>query len=142
MIGGKPSRAKRIILPRNGIKKRHYSLKKDGSLSHTNAEMVVEAIKGLNIKEDDIQVLSCGTSTTDQLFPSHAAMVHGLLNSPMEILSPSGVCCSGIQAKKFAYLGIKAGEVNSAVATGSELVSPMLQAGNFEAFYKGKPAAG
>ncbi len=64
--------------------------------------------------------------------PSHTAMVHGLLNSPMEILSPSGVCCSGIHAMKFAYLGIKAGEVNSAVATGSEHVSPMLEARNFE----------
>jgi len=132
MIGGKESRAKRIILARNGIKKRYYSLRKDGSLSHTNAEMVMEAVKGLKIRPDAIQVLSCGTSTADQLFPSHTAMVHGLLNSPMEILSPSGVCCSGIHAMKFAYLGIKAGEVNSAVATGSEHVSPMLEARNFE----------
>jgi 3-oxoacyl-[acyl-carrier-protein] synthase-3 len=133
MIGGKPSRARRIVLRNNGIQTRYYSLGQDGSLSHSNADMVIEAINGLGISANEIQLLSCGTSTSDQLFPSHTAMVHGMLNSPMEILSPSGVCCSGIHAMRFAYLGIKAGEVTSAVATGSEHVSPMLGAHNFEA---------
>jgi 3-oxoacyl-[acyl-carrier-protein] synthase-3 len=132
MVGGKPSRARRIVLRNNGIQTRYYSLKKDGTLSHSNAELVMEAIGGLDIPKQDIELLSCGTSATDQTLPSHTAMVHGLLESPMEIISPSGACCSGIHALKFGFLSIKSGETVNAVATGSELVSPMMMSRNFE----------
>jgi 3-oxoacyl-[acyl-carrier-protein] synthase-3 len=132
MIGGKPSRARRIVLRNNGIKTRYYSLLKDGTLSHSNAQMVLEAVKGLGISSKEIELLSCGTSATDQTLPSHTAMVHGLLDSPMEIVSPSGACCSGIHAMKFGYLSIKSGETTNAVTAGSELVSPMMMARNFE----------
>jgi len=132
MIGGKPSRAKRIVLRNNGIQKRYYSLLKDGTLSHTNAQMVVAAIKKLGISEEEIELLACGTSAADQSLPSHTAMVHGLMNSGMEIYSPSGACCSGIHAMKFGYLSIKAGQTENAVSAGSELVSPMMMARNFE----------
>lgn len=132
MIGGKPSRARRIVLRNNGIRTRYYSLGKDGSLSHSNAQMVVEAIRKLGISEEAIELLSCGTSASDQTLPSHTAMVHGLLNSEMEIISPSGACCSGIHAMKFGYLSIKAGEIANAVSAGSELISPMMLARNFE----------
>ena len=40
----KPSKARAIILRNNGIKKRYYAYK-DGKSTHTNAAMVVEAIK-------------------------------------------------------------------------------------------------
>lgn len=133
MIGGKPSRARRIVLRNNGIKTRYYSLRKDGTFSHSNAELVVEAVKGLGADLDSVDVLSCGTSASDQSLPSHTAMVHGLLDSPMEIVSPSGACCSGIHAMKYAYMSIKAGEAEKAVTCGSELVSPMMMARNFEA---------
>lgn len=133
MIGGKPSRARRIVLRNNGIRSRYYSLKADGTLTHTNAEMVVEAVRALGIPESEIELLSCGTSASDQTLPSHTAMVHGLLNSQMEIMSPSGACCSGIHAMKFGYLSIKAGETSNAVSAGSELISPMMMARNFEA---------
>ena len=132
MIGGKPSRARRIVLRNNGIQTRYYSLKEDGKMSHSNAEMVTQAIKGLSIDKSEIELLSCGTSATDQTLPSHTAMVHGLLNKPMEIVSPSGACCSGIHAMKFGYLSIKSGESTNAVTAGSELVSPMMLARNFE----------
>lgn len=132
MIGGKPSRARRIVLRNNGIQTRYYSLKKDGAFSHSNAEMVVEAINQLEVKPEKIELLSCGTSATDQTLPSHTAMVHGLLNSPMEIVSPSGACCSGIHAMKFGYLSIKAGETSNAVTSGSEFISPMMMSRNFE----------
>ena len=132
MIGGKPSRARRIVLRNNGIRTRYYSLRKDGSFSHSNAELVVEAVKGLGTDLDTVDVLSCGTSASDQALPSHTAMVHGLLDSPMEIISPSGACCSGIHAMKYAYMSIKAGEAEKAVTCGSELISPMMMARNFE----------
>ena len=133
MIGGKPSRARRIVLRNNGIQTRYYSLQPNGTLSHSNAQLVVEAIKGLDTNLEEIDVLSCGTSASDQSLPSHTAMVHGLLDSQMEIVSPSGACCSGIHAMKYAYLSIKAGEATKAITTGSELVSPMMMARNFEA---------
>ncbi|MGB0918623.1 MAG: beta-ketoacyl synthase N-terminal-like domain-containing protein, partial [Flavobacteriales bacterium] len=132
MIGGKPSRARRIVLRNNGIQTRYYSLKEDGNLSHSNAEMVLQAVDGLGVDTSEIQLLSCGTSATDQTLPSHTAMVHGLLNSPMEIVSPSGACCSGIHAMKFGFLSIKSGETSNAVTAGSELISPMMMARNFE----------
>ena len=132
MIGGKPSRARRIVLRSNGIKTRYFSLKRDGSFSHSNAGMVVEAINQLGIPSKDIELLSCGTSATDQTLPSHTAMVHGLLNSPMEIISPSGACCSGIHAMKFGFLSVKSGECSNAVTSGSEFISPMMMARNFE----------
>jgi len=50
---------------KNGIKTRYSELKRDGSITHNNPELVHEALKGLegngfNLKE--IEVLSCGTS--------------------------------------------------------------------------------
>ncbi|MBL4587361.1 MAG: beta-ketoacyl-ACP synthase III [Flavobacteriales bacterium] len=132
MIGGKPSRARRIVLRNNGIRSRYYSLLQDGSLTHSNAQMVLEAIGNLGVQKNEIELLSCGTSATDQTLPSHTAMVHGLLDSPMEIISPSGACCSGIHAMKFGFLSIKAGETSNAVTAGSELISPMMMARNFE----------
>lgn len=133
MIGGRPSRTRSVVLRNNGIQARHYAIEQDGSVTHSNAQMVVRAIDGLAIPKNEIELLSCGTSTADQCLPSHTAMVHGLLHSPMEIFSPSGVCCSGIHAMKFGYLSIKAGETCNAVTTGSELVSPIMLARNFEA---------
>jgi 3-oxoacyl-[acyl-carrier-protein] synthase-3 len=133
MIGGKPSRARRIVLRNNGIQTRYYSLRPNGTLSHSNAELVVESIKKLGADLNEVDVLSCGTSASDQALPSHTAMVHGLLDAEMEIVSPSGACCSGIHAMKYAYMSIKAGEAQKAITCGSELVSPMMMARNFEA---------
>src|SRR5436190_471834 len=100
-INGKPSKSKNIVLRNNGIKTRYYALNKDGKSTHTNAQMTALAIKELfkdapeKIKE--IELLSCGTSSPDQLLPSHASMVHGWLpeSNSIEVVSPSGVCCAG-----------------------------------------------
>lgn len=136
MINNQPSRARRIVLRNNGIKTRYYVLKKDGSISHNNAELVHEALKGLSddaFKLKEIEVLACGTSLIDQMLPSHTAMVHGLMKThPMEIISPSGACCSGMHAFKYAYLSILSGNSKNAVCGGSEMISPMLQGKNFE----------
>ena len=37
MVDGKPSKARRVILRRNGIKQRYYALDKNGNETHTNA---------------------------------------------------------------------------------------------------------
>ena len=137
-INDAPSRSKAIVLRNNGIKNRFYALTKEGKPTHTNAQMTAEAVKAL-FKDNpdgikDIELLSTGTSTPDQLMPSHGVMVHGYLpdSNPVEVVSPSGVCCAGMHAFKYAYLATKAGEVQQSVATGSERFSLSLVSGNFE----------
>jgi len=136
-INDAPSRSKAIVLRNNGIKNRFYALTKEGKPTHTNAQMTAEAVKALFKNPADIksmQLLSTGTSTPDQLMPSHGVMVHGYLpeTNPVEVVSPSGVCCAGMHAFKYAYLATKAGEVQQAVATGSERFSLSLVSANFE----------
>ncbi|MBX2903924.1 MAG: beta-ketoacyl-ACP synthase III [Chitinophagales bacterium] len=137
-INGKPSRSRRIVLRNNGIKQRYYALEKGGKTTHTNAEMAALAVRELfansNAALGQIQVLACGTSSPDQIMPSHGIMVHGCLpeTGAVEVVSPSGNCCSGMHALKFAYLTVKTGEANVAVATGSERTSGVLRATGFE----------
>ena len=131
------SKAKRIVLRNNGITTRYYALDTQGNPTHTNVDLTCLAIKGLldtHFKAADIQVLSCGTSTPDCLLPSHAAMVHGLLkgSGAVELNSSAGVCNSGMNALKFAYLSIKSGNSTNAVCTGSERVSSWLRANKYE----------
>ena len=80
MIGGKPSRVRPIILRQNRIEKRYYSVDEDGSIKYSNAEMMALAIKQMfddKFTAKDIELLTCGTSSADQILPSHTAMVHG-----------------------------------------------------------------
>lgn len=82
MVDGKPSKARRVILRRNGIKQRYYALDKNGNITHTNAQMAANAIRGLlddHLTVDDIDLLACGTGSPEQLIPSHGVMVHGEL---------------------------------------------------------------
>ncbi len=137
-IQGRHSKSKNIVLRNNGIKQRFYAIRKDGTATHTNSQMTALAVKELfknNPGElGSVQLLSCGTSSPDQMMPSHGVMVHGWLpEAPaMEVTSPSGVCCSGMHALKYAYLSVKSGEVQLAVATGSERLSRVLRSNVFE----------
>jgi len=135
-VDGRPSKAKAIVLRNNKIKTRYYAQDENGRLTHTNAQMTAEAVRGLlddRFTVDDIELLSCGTSSQDQLMPSHASMVHGELGGkPIEINSPTGACACGMQAMKYAYLAVLSGEKNNAVCTGSELMSTWMRARNFE----------
>jgi 3-oxoacyl-[acyl-carrier-protein] synthase III len=136
MIDGKPSKARRIVLRNNQILNRYYALDDQGRQTHNNAQLTAEAIRRLfddKITLNDIDLLTCGTTMPDQTLPSHTSMVHGELGGkPMEILSPSGSCATGMHAMKYAYLSIKSGEKNNAVCSGSELFSNHMQSRNFE----------
>ena len=137
-INGQPSKSKRIVLRNNGIKNRYYALTKERKATHTNAQITAEAVRTLVGNDDaglkSIELLSCGTSTPDQMMPAHGVMVHGLLPemNPVEVISPAGVCCAGMHALKYAFMAIKTGDVHKAVATGSERFSTSLVAGVFE----------
>jgi 3-oxoacyl-[acyl-carrier-protein] synthase-3 len=137
-INKNPSKSKRIVLRNNGIKRRFYALTREGKPTHTNAQMTAKAVRTLmdndpqNLKS--IELLACGTSSPDQMMPSHGVMVHGELpeTRSIEVVSPSGVCCAGMHAFKYAYMAVKTGDVHRAVATGSERFSGSLRSEVFE----------
>jgi 3-oxoacyl-[acyl-carrier-protein] synthase-3 len=137
-IDDKPSKSRRIVLRNNGIKNRYYALNKEGRATHSNSQMTAEAVRKLfNYDKDSlktIELLSCGTSSPDQMMPSHAVMVHGHLPemSGIEVVSPSGVCCAGMHAFKYAYMAVKSGDVEIAVSTGSERFSAAIRADQFK----------
>ena len=135
-IKGKKSKAKPIILRNNGIKTRHYALDKEGNYTHTNAELVHEAIKLIEqdgFSLDKLELLAVGTTSPDQLLPAHASMVQGLLkNRPMEVISPEGSCNSGMLALKYAWMSIMTNSAQNAIAGGSEFLSSWLRSTNYE----------
>lgn len=137
LINNSASKARKIILRKNGIVSRYYALDENSIPTHTNAELTNLAIETLydnSFKSTDVEVLSCGTSTPDNLLPSHAAMVHGLMkNKSVELNSSSGVCNAGMNSLKFGFLSVKSGNSKNAVCTGSERVSTWLLADKYEA---------
>lgn len=136
IINGKVSKGRRIVLRNNQITTRYYAIDDAGNITHNNAQLTKEAVTNLcddSFKAEDIELLSCGTSSPDQILPSHAAMVHGFLkNANIEINSPSGACCSGMNALKFGFLSVKAGQTTNAVCTGSERTSSWMMSDTFE----------
>ncbi len=137
LINNNPSKSKGIVLRNNGIKTRYYALTTESRPTHTNAQMTALAVRALfddTDKLNEIELLSCGTSSPDQMMPSHAVMTHGWLpeTGAIEVISPSGVCCAGMHAFKYAFLAIRAGEAEIAVATGSERFSGSLVSAVFE----------
>jgi len=135
-INGVKSKARTLILRNNGIKTRHYALEKGGKSTHTNSEIAVEAINKLfddSFTSQDIELLALGTSSADQIVPAHAQMVQGLLkNRALEAITPEGTCNSGMLAFKYAYMSVALGEVENAVAGGSEKLSAWMLAHNFK----------
>lgn len=136
IIDGKVSKGRRIVLRNNQIETRYYAIDDEGNTTHNNAQLTKEAIELLcddDFRTNQIEILSCGTGSPDQILPSHAAMVHGFLkNGNVEINSPSGACCSGMNALKYGYLAIKSGQNANAVCTGSERASSWMKSGIFE----------
>jgi 3-oxoacyl-[acyl-carrier-protein] synthase-3 len=135
-INGQMSKARRIVLRNNKIVSRYYAIDEKGQITHSNAELTNEAILNLcdaDFTAKEIELLSCGTCTADQMLPSHAAMVHGLLqNNLLEINSSTGACCSGMNALKYGYMAVKCGDVENAVCTGSERASASMIGTKYE----------
>ena len=136
-IKGQPSKSKRIVLRNNGIKRRFYALDQNGKATHTNAQITANAIRAMFKDEAEltgVDLLSCGTSSPDQMMPSHGVMVHGWLPEigAIEVVSPAGVCCAGMHAFKYAYLSVKSGGATKAITAGSERFSRLLRSDVFE----------
>ncbi|WP_051101803.1 beta-ketoacyl-ACP synthase III [Solimonas variicoloris] len=145
-VGGRPSRARALVLRSNGIQARHYVFDPEsGRQTHSNAQLTAEAVRDLagdGFAIDDIELLACGTSTPDQIAPNHGVMVHGELGShPCEVVATAGICVSGVMSLKYAYMSVLAGLTRNAVATGSETASTFMRAWNFEAENEARVAA-
>lgn len=134
MAGGRPSRARRMILRSNGIQTRHYAIDPvSGEQAMSHAQLTARAIAGLG-DVGPVEVLASGTSMPDQLMPGHAVMVHGELGWPrLEAVSLAGICLAGTAALKHAWLSVLSAQAQRAVATGSELASACLRGRFFEA---------
>jgi 3-oxoacyl-[acyl-carrier-protein] synthase III len=118
-------------LAANGIRTRHYAVDGNGLTVMLNEELAAQAVqcaladRGLTVSA--VRMLATGTTQGDVLVPGFASMVHGRLGGgPMELLSASGVCASGMAALKGAVSAVRLGEHPVAVAVGSELVSRSL----------------
>ena len=137
-INEQASKSRRIVLRNNKITNRFYAMDKNGIPTHTNSEMAALAIRNLFTKRPEelkeVDLLSCATSSPDQLMPSHGVMVHGWLpeSNNIEVVSPAGVCCAGMHAFKYAYMSLKLGQSTKAIASGSERLSPSLRSDVFE----------
>ena len=71
MVGGKPSKARRIVLRSNGIQHRHYALDRvTGQQVMSNAQMAAEAVRALG-DIGKVDSLATATSRPDQLMPDH-----------------------------------------------------------------------
>lgn len=137
MVDGKPSKARRIILRRNGIKQRYYALNKEGRTTHTNPQMAAKAIHALlddRLTIDDIDLLACGTATPEQILPSHGSMVHGEIGGQknIEVVSFAGSCCTGVDALKYVYMAVGMGLSKNAIASASERPSAWMRASYFQ----------
>ena len=143
LVGGQPSRARRLVLRSNGIRSRHYVIDPaSGQPAMNNAQLSAEAIRGLQgpgFDLDELDCLAAGTSSPDQTMPGHAVMVHGELGHPPgEVVTTAGICLCGMTALKYAWLSVASGESRNAVACGSEVASAMMHARNFDAEYEGR----
>jgi 3-oxoacyl-[acyl-carrier-protein] synthase-3 len=133
MVGGRPSKARRLVLRNNGIKSRHYALDPaTGNPVMTNAELATRAVRALGDIES-VDCLAAATSRPDQLMPGHGVMVHGGLGWPrMEVVSLAGICLAGAAALKYAFMAVRTGDAQRAVAVASEIASVGLRARNFD----------
>ncbi len=135
MVADKPSRARSLVLRNNGIKNRYYAIS-NGKRTHTNSEMATIAIKELFNEDhpiEKLEILAVGTTSPEQVLPSHASMVHGELGiHNLEIVSTAGACASSMQAMKYAYMAVASGMVRMAAAAGSERFSAWTHASRFQ----------
>ena len=135
-VNNAPSKAKALILRNNGIKTRYYALDKNNQPTETNADITAKAVEKLfdeHFTKEDMELLSCGTTSADQIQPSHASMVHGVLkpSHSIEINTSMGLCNAGMNALQYGFMSVKSGNSKNAVCVGSERFSAWMTADKF-----------
>lgn len=136
-IGGRDSVVGRRALRWNGIAGRHYAMQPDGAVSDTNAGMTAKAVAaalddaGLGVEA--LAHMATATTQGDYLVPGHATAVQAELGArSLEIASYQSVCASALMAAKGAWLQVRAGEADVAVAAAGEFSSRWFRPGFYE----------
>src|SRR5687767_1306940 len=127
-VGGRTSPFGRRALRWNGVRTRHYAIDASGAWLHTNAAMCAEAVRRAlddgGLERRDLSYLAAATTQGDYLVPGHAAAVHSELGpGALETASFQSVCGSSLMAAKAAWLSVRAGEHDVAVACAGEFSS-------------------
>lgn len=112
----------------NGVESRHYAMRPDGTVTHTNAQMCAHAVRAAlrnaDLERGDLTYLAAATTQGDYLVPGHATAVHAELGAgAMEIASFQSVCGSSLMAAKAAWLSVRAGEHKVTAACAGEFSS-------------------
>ena len=136
-IGGKPSRTKARILKENGIRTRYYAIDKEQNTVYSNTDMAARAIADTidrsSVQHADIDYLATATTHSELIIPGFASMVQASARLPvMEIANLHGVCGSGVAAIRSAYLQVKAGGKQHALACASEFPSRIFKSSRYE----------
>ncbi len=137
-IGGQRSRARAIVLRRNGIRQRHYCFDPESRRwNHTGASLAAacgrEAVAKAGMDLAEVAFLCCATTTPDQVLPPHTAMVQGELGiERCAIGTVHGVCSSSAGAFDWAALQVAAGRHPNALVIGSERASQGLRREHYE----------
>lgn len=130
-------RLRQSALGKNGIRKRHYALTKDGEPTHTNAGMAAlaaeQALARSEVAKKDVGMLCAAASQGDLLAPGIGSMVHAELGlEDIEVSSFTSFCASGMMALKTAVSAIRCGDTPNAVVCASEFASRFFRAGYLE----------
>ena len=125
-----------LTLRQNGIRGRHYAIRKDGSTDHTVSGMAAlalrECLNSAAIDANDIGFLASSTTQNDMMVPGMSSQTHAALGlPPMEIASLQSVCASSMMALKYAALQVASGEHRAALACGSEFSSRYFRPGKY-----------
>jgi 3-oxoacyl-[acyl-carrier-protein] synthase-3 len=125
---------RRKILRMNGIKSRHYALDRAQNPTHDVYEMAaLAAARCLDNKPGAFTYLSAGSTNTPMIGPGlssilHARLArHGIVASPVEINSNSGICTSSAQALVNAFRAVASGDHREALCIGVEQPSDILK---------------
>jgi 3-oxoacyl-[acyl-carrier-protein] synthase-3 len=121
----------------NGVKTRHYAFDAEGRARHSNASMCAAAVRSAlasaGLEVSDATFLAAATTQGDLLVPGHAAQVQAELgHGPIEIASFQSVCGSALMAAKAAWLNVRAGEHDVAVACAGEFSSRWFRPAFYE----------
>lgn len=136
-VYGRPSVFGPRALRWNGVKTRHYAFDAEGQARHSNASMCADAVRdalaAARLEADEVGFLAAATTQGDLLVPGHAAQVQAELGrGPIEIASFQSVCGSALMAAKAAWLNVRAGEHDVAVACAGEFSSRWFRPAFYE----------
>ena len=114
------------IRTRTGVERRHIAAKEQ-STSDLAYEAAKIAMKEAGVTADDIDLLICGTTSPDLLFPNIATLLQdrlGIHNCPA--FSIEAACTGFIYALTTADKFIRAGESKCALIIGAEIITKLI----------------